>query len=159
MAELTQHEFTSDLAASTNRVYLDCLTITHSQIETIRIVNDAQSLARASGIYLGFPFEVKLPAQTSERPPQLEITIDIVDQRIMAAMRSLRGLREGADITIEIVPADAPNEIKFGPATFGFLDFKTDGVAVGTLTGAFMPGSLNDAYPRGRFSPSNARAL
>lgn len=144
------------LASATSVTYLECLTITHSAITTLRLVNDKQDLVRTAGTYVRFPFKVTAPEQETGTPPRLQITCDIVDQRVVQAVRLLAGKRERAKIVYDVVRADAPDSIQWGPVEFEFSSASTSGLSTMTIDATFMLGALNDAFPHRLFSPSNA---
>lgn len=144
------------LASATSVVYLECLTITHSTLSTLRLVNDRQDLTRSAGTYIRFPFDVRAPEQAGGTPPRLQFTCDIVDQRVMQAVRPLAGLRERAKIVYEVVRANAPDAVQWGPVEFELTGANTQGLATMTIDAAFMLGALDDAFPHKQFSPSNA---
>lgn len=156
MPNLSQGALQAVLASATDKVFLECITIMHSQINTVRIVNDSVDLTRSEGNYQRFPFRIRAATSSVDRPPSLEITADAVDQQIVFALRSLAGLREKATIRYEVVLADSPNQIEFGPVTFEFDSMRTDSATQVTVNASFLKGALNDAFPKGQFSPSNA---
>lgn len=158
MPELTQKQFISDVASATSKQYAWCMRISHESIDTVRLVNQLANLEREDGTYLRFPFSPVPPEQTDQRPPEFEIDVDIVDQRIMKAIRPLRGLRAGALITMFRVWVEEPDNIIWGPAGYRFERFTTDTIAKGTLYGSYLKGAMDDAYPVGRISPASAGA-
>lgn len=153
---LSQGALQAVLASATEKVFLECLTITHSDIDTVRVVNDAKDLERADGTYQHFPFRVSAATQTQDRPPAINITADAVDQRIVLALRQLAGSRELALIKYEIVLADTPDTVEFGPVNFEFDSLSGDSATQVQITASFLKGALNDAFPSLQFAPSNA---
>tara|TARA_B100002049_G_scaffold235834_1_gene221111 strand:+ start:308 stop:784 length:477 start_codon:yes stop_codon:yes gene_type:complete len=156
MPEISPERAASDLGSETSTIYLDTLRFEHSQIDTLRLVDNTEDIERADGLYVAFPMRSVYPAQTGQRPPELKIDVDIVDQRVMIALRSLRGLREKPVMIVETVTAADHDDIRYGPARFLFERFETDGIAQGTITATYIKGALNNAYPARRFSPSSA---
>lgn len=153
---LSQGALQAVLASATEKVFLECLTIEHSEIDTIRIVNDTVDLERTAGTFLRFPFQITAAAQAADRPPAIDITADAVDQRIINSLRPLAGTRERALITYEIVLSDTPNTVEFGPVTFEFDSMTTDSATRVSVRASFLKGALNDAFPHKQFAPSNA---
>lgn len=149
------------LASATDMVYLECLTISHDDFPDgpIRIVNDMQDLVRSSGTFLAFPFSVKAPAQSGDRSPSLDITADMVDQRIMLAVRGIVGKHSRASIVYEVVTASQPDVIEWGPIDFSLDTISTDGISSIKLRASFSLGLLNDAFPKLLFSPGNRGGL
>jgi hypothetical protein len=137
-------------------VFLECLTITHSEINTIRLVNDTVDLQRSVEIFRRFPFQVSAATQSQDRPPAIDITADAVDQRLVLALRSLAGKREVANIRYEVVLSDTPEIVEFGPVDFSFDSVSGDSASRVSIRASFLKGALNDAFPSKQFAPSNA---
>lgn len=154
---LSQTALQAVLASATEKTFLECLTFEHSELQhPIRVVNDTVNLTRNSGVFKSFPFNVRSPSQTEENPPVITITITLVDQQIIFALRSLAGSRERAKITYEVVLSDTPNTIEFGPVSFDFDGAQSDGISQLTISASFLKGALDDAFPAQQFSPGNA---
>ena len=153
---LSQAALQAVLAQSTGQVFLECLTISHADLATpLRLVNDRADLTRTAGTFTAFPFQVTAPAQSDDKPPQMRLTIDNVDQRIILALRSLAGTRTDISVSYDVVLADSPNTVEYGP-----VDFRVDNVNVSpasiSLDLSFHTGFLNAAFPGLQFAPSNA---
>lgn len=145
------------LASQSALVILQTLTFEHPQIDTLRLVSDKQNLNSVEGVYNRFDFEVVPPGKSTEGPPHLEITIGIIDYRVMLALRALRGI-SGLTITYAEVEAADPSKTIYGPARFAFESLRTLDNTQAKIIASFMPGALSDAYPARRISPSSARA-
>jgi len=157
---LSQQALQGILASATDVVYLECLTISHTNLPaTIRLVNDIQDLVRTAGTFIAFPFQVKPPTQSSDRAPALDIVADMVDQRIMIGLRGLVGYRERATVTYEVVTHQQPNTVEWGPVEFTLDNISTDGIAKIKLRASFSIGLLNDAFPKALFSPGNKEGV
>lgn len=154
---LSQQALQGALASATSVIYQECITIEHSKLAggTIRLTNDRAPLTRASGTFLAFPFTVRPPAQSNDQAPTLEIIADMVDQRIMLALRALVGERERAVITYEVVTHAQPDVVEWGPVQFALDALTTDGVATIKLKASFSLGLLGDAFPKHIFAPGN----
>ena len=152
---LSQGALQAVLASATEKVFLECLTISHPDINTIRVVNDTQDLSRSAGVYLRFPFQVSAATQVQDRPPSIDITGDAVDQRLVEGLRQLAGKRKRAEIIYEVVLADTPDTVEFGPVRFEFDSMSADSATKVSVKASFLKGALNDAFPAGQFAPSN----
>jgi len=153
---LSQGALQAVLASATEKVFLECLTFTHSEISPVRIVNDSIDLARSEGNFMHFPFKVSASTQTNDRPPAINITADAVDQRIITSIRPLAGQREKVGIKYEVVLADTPDIVEFGPVNFILDSMSTDSATQVTVRASFLKGALNDSFPHKQFAPSNA---
>jgi len=152
---LSQSALQAVLSSATEKVFLECITITHPDMTTLRLVNDTQDLTRSAGTYSRFPFEVSAATQIQDRPPAIDIRGDAVDQRIVQGLRELAGKRQRAEIVYEVVLADTPDSIEFGPVKFEFDSMSADSATRVTVRASFLRGALNDAFPSGQFAPSN----
>ena len=157
---LSQAALQGILASSTSVVYLECLTIAHSDFPAVlRLVNNTANIVRTAGTYLAFPFSIVTPSQSPDQAPALEIQIDMVDQQVLQAIRSIAGKREHAAITYEVINAATPNTIEWGPITFGMESVATEGLTSLKIRATFSMGLLNDSFPRALFAPSNRSGL
>jgi len=152
---LSQSALQAVLASATSKTFLECITISNSQMATLRLVNDAVNMTREDGLYVAFPFTISAATQSQDRPPAIDITADAVDQRIVSGLRQLAGSRERAGIRYEIVLSDTPDQVEFGPVNFEFDALSGDSLTQVTLRASFMRGALNDAFPALQFTPSN----
>lgn len=153
---LSQAGLQGVLASATSKVFLKCLRITHSQADTLRLVNDKQDLVRADGTYERFPFDVQAPAQKQQSPPEIEINATSVDQRLLNEIRKLVGLRENAMIRFDVVLASQPDTIEYGPVDFEYRGVSTNGLTSIKIRAALLRGALDDTFPNQQFAPSNA---
>ena len=153
---LSQAGLQAVLAQATSEVFLELITISHSEMgETLRLVNDNQDMNRLDGTYRRFPFRIRGMPQNPDRPPTIGITSDAVDQRVVQAVRTIAGSRERASITYEVVRADAPDDPEYGPVRFEFDSAQSDGATSIRIEASFLKGALDDAFPVGQFAPSN----
>lgn len=153
---LSQTALQAVLAQSIDKVFLELLEITHDDLaEPIRLVNDTQDLVRSAGTFAAFPFQVVGMRQSKDQLPQMRVTIDNVDQRVLLALRGVAGTREDIRMAYEVVLADSPDTVEYGP-----IDFRVDGASVSptaiALDLSFHTGFLSRAFPAGQFAPSNA---
>jgi len=144
----------SALDQMTSQVWLECLTLTHASISTLRLVNDKKDLVRSAGTYIAFPFEFQDFVRSDDQSVSATITVSNVDQRIVQALRSLVGK---PNIAYEVVLADTPNVIERGPMDFICQQF-TSNIKTITLTVAFKLNILNNAFPKDQFAPWNSTA-
>lgn len=150
---LSQAALQAALGQYSAAVFLECLTVEHPDITTLRVVNDTQDLVRSAGTFIGFPFTVKLHAQSDQQVAQADVTFDAVDQRIVTALRGLGSPRP--TITYEVVLSDTPNTVEVGPMEFEIVSFAASAGTV-TVSMSFALGVLSDAFTKGYFSPWNA---
>jgi hypothetical protein len=149
---LSQAGLQAALAQHTDEAFLECLTIAHPSVTTIRLVNDRQDLTRSAGTFIAFPFRARLQPKSEDRIAEAEIIADNVDQRIITA---LRGLSDGATATYEVVLADTPNTVEAGPFEFEIMGFSADAATI-TLRVSGDYRVLNEAWPKDYFAPWNA---
>lgn len=115
------------------------VTITHPQIEPVRVVNNAPAEDGSGDIisrgerYLAFPFMPELPNNTDEQP-KARITIANVDRRIS---ESLANLDSSPLIAFEIITASNPDNVLLRFPRFELVNVTWDAIQVqGELTQA-----------------------
>lgn len=155
--ELSQDAMQALLAEQTDKVFLDCLTIEHASFggEPIRLVNDRQDLTRSAGIYRAFPFQVEPYQDGDESMPEVKITADVVDRRIIQALRALP-VDDPPTITLETVLAHQPNTVEYGPLPMTVESVAANSASVIELTVGFRRQFLTEPFPAGRMTPSRA---
>lgn len=153
---LSQAALQAVLAESTSEAFLYCLTLTHPELDTLRLVNDRVDLVRTEGTFMAFPFQVLDPPQDGNEPPRGRIRIDNVDQRVILALRSIAGSREDLTVRWEEVLASSPNTIEAGPIEFRAVGAPSITPGEITIELEWHAGLLTAAFPARQFAPSNA---
>lgn len=155
---ISQDQLRAMLAQETEEVFLMCLTITHpSFAEPYRLVSNTQPLVRASGTFEPFAFALNLPSESDDSTPQVQMSIDNVDNKILL---SIRNLPPGArpNILIEVVTASEPDTLCAGPDNFKFLSIDYDEGTINATIG-FDDDILNTGFPAGTYTPTNSPGL
>lgn len=146
------------LAQESAEVYLMCLVISHPSFAApYMLVCDQQPLVRAAGTYEPFAFSMNLPNEDDSAVPQVQITIDNVDPKILQAIRTLPpGERPG--VLIDVVTAAEPDTQCAGPISFKILTADYD---ESTITGTIGPDNdfLNLVVPYATYTPTNSPGL
>jgi hypothetical protein len=145
------------LAQETGEVFLICLTMSHPSLnEPYLLVNDQVPLIRAAGTFQPFAFDVSLPNEQYDSLPQVTMTIDNIDTRILQAIRNLTG--ERPSVKMEVVLASSPNRVEVGPFSFNILSINySDATIQGTI--GFEDDLLNTAFPADSYTPTNSKGL
>ena len=145
----------SMMAQETDEVFLMCLTISHSSFaEPYLLVCNNEPIQRAAGEFEPFAFQLNLPDEAEDQVPQVSITIDNVDTKILQSVRSLPA-GERVSLSLEVVLASSPDTVEVGPLAFKFLSVDYDSAQVtGTL--GFDDDLLNVAFPRQQYTPVNS---
>lgn len=153
---LSQAGLQAVLSQSTEQCFLECLTISHPDMASdLLLVNDRQDLVRTAGTFSKAAFSIDGVRQDEEQLPALKITADNVDQRIITQVRSLAGSREKINVKYEVVLADTPNVVEYGPINFKVENISNNLMQI-QLVCSFNRGFLNSAHPYLQFAPSNA---
>jgi hypothetical protein len=76
-------------AQQTGEVFVPLLTISHSSIDTIRIVGDNQGITVDGNWYDPFPFEYELPSNESGMVESLIVKVVNVSREIVSLIRSV----------------------------------------------------------------------
>jgi hypothetical protein len=113
---------------------------------------DVEWISVGDYYYVAFPFRAQLQPKTEDRVAEAQIVCDNVDQRIIYA---LRGLSDGATAQYQVVLADDPGEVEYGPFEFEVMGFAADAQTI-TLRVSGDYRVLNEAFPKDYFAPWNA---
>jgi len=143
-------------AQQTGEAFLMLIALTHPDLPTpIRVTSDGVQTVSGGETYLPCPFNITLPSETDESPPEIRLVIDNVDRSLVQSIRALGG--DPLGVRLEVVLASTPNVIEAGPFDFSMRDVQYDAAAIeGTLK---YDDFLNEPYPGDRFTPSTARSL
>lgn len=142
-------------AQQTAEVFLVCLTITHPDITTLRLVNNTQPVVRAAGTYQPYPMQLILPAQRDDQLPQVDIVIDNVDREVLRQIRTVSGVPK---VTMEVILASSPDTVEAGPFDFSLKQAGYDVLAItGTL--GYEDDILNQRVPAMEYTPTNSPGL
>ena len=142
-------------AQETGEVFLVCLTITHPDITTLRLVNNTQVVVRTAGTYQPYPMQLSLPAQRDDQLPQVDIVIDNVDREVLRQIRLLAGVPQ---VTMEVIMASSPDTVEAGPFDFALKSATYDVLAItGTL--GYEDDILNQQVPAMTYTPTNSPGL
>lgn len=144
------------LALDTDKVLVSALTITHPELETIRIVNDSVASNRAGGTYIPWAFEPIFPDDNETANPSASLTVDNVDLEIANKIRSLSG--DPPKCTLEAFLADQPDQVELGPFDFSILEGNIDLTTLELRLG-YEEDFLNQAFPAQSYIPSTSPGL
>jgi len=141
-------------AQHSSEIFYALLVISHADITTLRFVANTENVTSNGNTYTAYPFEIRLPQEREDQPPQVPIVIDNVDRAIVDEIRTLTG---APTVTISVVLASDPDTVEYGPieATLRNVDWN-----LATITGDLQAEDLlNEGYPGQSFTPQNAPGL
>lgn len=147
-------------AQQTSEVFIVLLTISHpSFLDDIRISSDPYELLPSAGVrgvvsngleFPFLPFSISLPQQDDTGTSRASISIDNVDRRMVAAVRSANSALR---IKIEVVLASDVNNVEIS-----MDDYRLERVTYDAFT---ISGDISveyfdlEPYPSKRFTPSD----
>jgi|SRR6185369_14808919 len=142
-------------AQETGEAFLMLLTISHAALSpSLRFVNNTVDVTSRGNAYLGWPFQLALPAEFDDQLPVVQLQIDNVDRRIMEGVRALT---TAPAVTLEVVLASSPDTVEAGPFSFSLKSAEYDAlVVVGVLA---FEDVLNEPYPQHTFTPGKFPGL
>lgn len=142
-------------AQETGEVFLVCLTITHPDITTQRLVNNSQPIARTAGTYTPCPMQLTLPPQRDDQLPQVNIIIDNIDREVLRQIRTVSGVPQ---VAMEVILASSPDTVEVGPLDFTLLSTTYDVLAITGVLG-YEQDILNQRVPAADYTPTNSPGL
>lgn len=143
----------------TSEVIVGLFTFTHSSMvqpillstnPTERISDNPLLYATNSrgGQYLFLPIGFTLPDDKGDAPPQVTLTMDNVDQEMVAM---LRAITSALTVKMELVLASTPDVVEVSFPSFQMTDISvTEGQIAGTLS---IDALVSEPYPSGQFTP------
>ncbi|MBT6048968.1 MAG: DUF1833 family protein [Candidatus Scalindua sp.] len=138
----------------TSEVYLVLLTISQADVTTLRVVNNNEDVTSNGNVFTGFPFEIQLPDQREDSPPNAQLTIDNTSREIAQAIRNMTS---PATILIEVIRAADPDTIEKTYAVFTLRNVEWDATRV---TGDLILEDVErEPFPAGQFSPAEFPGL
>lgn len=155
MRILSPQAASSIIARETEEVFLACLTLTHPDLDTIRIVNNTQTVIRVVGSYQPYPFEAELPEDTDAASPNVTIRIDNCDREVTRKLRELEGVPK---CTLEVILASSPDTVEVGPFDFAVLSAEYDAMLISVSLG-YEEDFLNQAVPGQSYTPTDSPGL
>jgi hypothetical protein len=137
-------------AQETGEAIIPLITISHAEWdETIRVAMNGTDIESRGETFIAYPFDLVVPDDSSDRPPQASLTIDNIDRRIT---ESLESTITPPTIDIEIIRSSDPETVEVSWEGLTLREVKYNKTAVsGTLTYEDM---VKESFPKGTFTPA-----
>ena len=132
----------------TDIAFLHLLTIT-TGTDIIRVVNNNEEIVSRGETFAPYAFSLTLPISDGERQPELDLTIDNVDQSLTEAIRALL---EPPTIKFEMILSNAPDVVE---RTIDFL--RADFISYDALAIQFKlrpDNIMGRKFPSSRYTPA-----
>lgn len=143
------------MAASTSKVWLHLLSLSHSTwANPYRLVDDLADITSRGNVYTAYGFQLSIPPEVADELPRVELIVDNTAQLLIAAIEALQ---TPPTVTLELVLADTPDTVERGPWTFSVRQMAYDVSSIRTeLT--YEPLSA-EPFPALRFTPTKFAGL
>lgn len=141
---------TAMFAQETQEAVLVLLTISHPKwVDPLRAVMNGEDVSSRGNTFTGYPFDIIVPDDTGDRPPQAQLTIDNVSREITHALESTIS---PVSITIEIVLSSTPNTVEISWSNLTLKEVKYNAQ---TITGTLVYEDLSrETFPKSCFTPT-----
>lgn len=144
------------MASETGEALTTLITLSHSSFVTpIRVNDSGADLTSRGNVFQNFPFEANYPRDTEEAPPLVTLTICNVSREIVQALRPIAGDR--VEATFEVVLADTPDVVEYGPLNFELKSVTYDAFVVEGSLG--YEDLLNEPFPADTMTPPRFEGL
>ena len=142
-------------AVETEEVFLTLLEITHPDMpDVIRFVDNTLPIESNNNFYDPYPFRITLPEDRQGILPEVKLTIDNVDQRLIT---SIRGFSNPPLVTVKIILASAPDQIEMQLDNLKLRNVRFDAF---TITGSLaLDSPLSRKFPSGTYNPKQYPAI
>ena len=142
--------YTEANKVNSKKVLLSFIDISHSDITTLRFVNNTESITRNGNSYYKFNFGINLPEDVDYKMPQVNLQIENVDRQIITALETI-DKQEELTVTLNLAFSDSPNTTQRGPYTFRVKNAQvTQQFATFTLG---YEDKLNNKFPKNEITP------
>lgn len=141
---------TAMFSQETDDGLLVLLTITHDDLSTpIRVVANGEDITSRGNSFTAFPFEILLPSDEPDSPPNAQLTIDNVSREIGQAIRTISS---AAAVLIEVIRLKSLDTVEL---SFPSLNLRNVRFDAGKVTGDLTSEDLQiEPYPADTFNPS-----
>jgi hypothetical protein len=130
-------------------LFIALLAITHDDISTIYVANNREMVTYAANDYLAYPFEMSLPTDQEDRPPQVSLSISNVDRLLIEAIDRISS---PPSVALTYVLNGTPPTLEIGPVNFIMRSAdSSDAVISMRLTFAAM---LDEPFPASVMTPT-----
>lgn len=142
-------------AQQTDEIIVPLLTITHplmADTDALRfaLLKRGDVFASRGQEYLPFPFDLTVPSDSADRPPEGNISISNIDRRMTAFLESVIS---PPLVDIEIVLASTPDTVEI--AWYG-LEMQGPKYNLQNISATLQFLRMNnEGFPKGIFSPSH----
>lgn len=136
-------------AQETSEAFIKLVEISGGGLSVpIRAASSRTDVVSNGATYTAYPFEISLPQEDENRPPEVELVIDNIDRTIVDAVRSLSS---PPTVTLSIVLESSPDTVEAGPFNFTMKSASWNKLTVsGRLS---YEAILDEPYPAGTFNP------
>ena len=146
--QLTPTAVRALLAEQSEEVFLLTVRIFGNGFSDIPLVNNFEDIQVQGVTYSAFPFNIILPNESRDKPPEARIRIDNLDPKIIQAVRTLQG-KPNFELAIRL--ASTPDIVEVGPITLSSASAEWDDNWIElTLSSKNL---LNEPWPSRNFSP------
>ena len=144
------------MAQDSAEVFVPLLRIEHASLSApILLAYNTETVHRADGDYLPYPFQINLPVQSDEEIPQVTLTVDNTDLSVNDAIRTLVG---EPSVTFMVVLASSPDTVEAGPFAMKLANATA---TAETITGTLGQESdiFSQQVPGQQYMPANSPGL
>lgn len=137
-------------AQETDDAIIPLVTIEHPGMEdTLRAALNGVDIVSRGNTFYAYPFDIIVPDDSGDRPPQASLTIDNIDRRITEIIESTI---EPCTISIEIIRSSDPETVEAAWYGLSLKEVKYNQL---TISGNLLyEDFVRESYPSGSFSPA-----
>lgn len=155
MRQLTAQAARAILARETPEAFLALMTIAGPGLDTIRVVNNTESITRGGQVFTPWAFDGAPPEDSDAQSPTVTLTVDNIDREIARRVRDYTGV---PSCELVWVMASQPDQAVYGPFEFVIQSATATELTI-ALTMGYEENILNQAFPGQTYSPSNSPGL
>lgn len=130
--------------------FLMLVTLSHSNFNTIRLVNNSENIISRGNIFQSFPMKIRLPVDDGESTREVSIDFDNVSLGILDEIRSVSTY---IDVKLEMILASDPNSVQLSFEELKIQSITYDKTKVSAKL--FLDSFLSTSLPSEKYGPTN----
>ncbi|HEY4529389.1 MAG TPA: DUF1833 family protein [Luteimonas sp.] len=143
------------ILARESEPFLALMQISGTGLETMRVVNNVESITRNGQVYQPWAFDGQPPEDSAQQSPTVTLRVDNIDRAVLNLLRSYTGVPK---CELVWVMASQPNQAVYGPFEFVIQAATASELTIDLQLG-YEEDILNQAFPGTTYNPTNSPGI
>ncbi len=143
------------LARETGEAFLALMQISGPGLDTMRVVNNLESITRNGDVYQPWAFDAAPPEDSAQQSPTVTLRVDNIDRAVTDLLRSYGGVPK---CELAWVMSSQPDRAVYGPFEFSILTASANEITIDLQLG-YEEDILNQGFPGQTYTPTNSPGM